>query len=402
MLPSPTPAATELMTPAFSEVRPPNYARAVNTARYVLLEAGIHSFPVSLATVLRYFEITLISYSSLCEKSGFSLQDCITFFGPDGAFAQHSGSPVIFYNNDPNQGNRIRFTIAHELGHYALKHHEEGYSGLLSHPGVNDALYAVMEEEANCFARNFLAPPMTVHALFRLYGLMATHYNMRESRNEWLKVPDTPASPDLPERIHDASLVRSVFQISSKAAGVRCHFLHEDMKSLHPRDRNVPPGLSLVRLWGCPGCGESRPLTSRFCHQCGKANQQIYVWQRGPAEEAVLPPPFLMTPNLRLVRCLYCGYADSDPDALFCVRCGNPVVNACLACGHRNISLSRRCEDCGRPTIFSARRLIPDEPDAPFNYLPPPLPPPGPYTRMKLAEDCRKSPQKKKGRTQTP
>lgn len=55
---------------------------------------------------------------------------------------------IICYNDDQDPGT-IRFALAHELGHYVLKHTEEEAS-------------RITDQEANCFARNFLSPvPVT-------------------------------------------------------------------------------------------------------------------------------------------------------------------------------------------------------------------------------------------------
>jgi len=62
----------------------------------------------------------------------------------DGFTGREGDKYIIYYNDDPAiPAARKRFTIAHELGHYVLKHKVDGDKE---------------EREANCFARNLLAP----------------------------------------------------------------------------------------------------------------------------------------------------------------------------------------------------------------------------------------------------
>jgi len=58
-------------------------------------------------------------------------------------YIYREGKRAIIFYNDRITPEIIRFTIAHELGHYVLGH------------TVDDS---VTDREANCFARNFLCP----------------------------------------------------------------------------------------------------------------------------------------------------------------------------------------------------------------------------------------------------
>ena len=101
--------------------------------------------------------------------------------------------------------------------------------------------------------------------------------------------------------------------------------------------------------------------------------------------------PYSMNQDLRLSKCLYCGQARHDRDARFCIMCGNPIVNKCSECPHRNIAIARYCEKCGRPTLFFLRGLLQPFPAEPSThvYHQPPDPPEGLYARMKRLEDER-------------
>jgi len=64
---------------------------------------------------------------------------------------------------------RQRFTVAHELGHYALSHDPDKYPVLLRFPELNGE--DDIEKEANCFAANLLVPKELLRETIKKYGL---------------------------------------------------------------------------------------------------------------------------------------------------------------------------------------------------------------------------------------
>ena len=81
----------------------------------------------------------------------------------EGALAKDPGAPrwAIFYNTNIEHPGRVRFTLAHELGHYMLHRQNAGPNGFEC--GTRDMLrydtgYGVREEEANAFAACLLMP----------------------------------------------------------------------------------------------------------------------------------------------------------------------------------------------------------------------------------------------------
>ena len=66
---------------------------------------------------------------------------------------------------------RQNFTIAHELGHYLMKHHEQdGYEVLLRNPSAMKN--TPMEQEANCFAANLLVTIMFLREYIDRYSMI--------------------------------------------------------------------------------------------------------------------------------------------------------------------------------------------------------------------------------------
>lgn len=128
------------------------YKEARDTAWETLIKCKITSLPVNLAVVAKLNDITILKYSdSKKELSG------------DGFSLNVNGVNVIYYN-DQKPANRIRFTLAHELGHCLLGHLKFGKTynrnSELDFDGMD-----VHEMQANVFARDLLMPATVLHSL---------------------------------------------------------------------------------------------------------------------------------------------------------------------------------------------------------------------------------------------
>lgn len=134
----------------------PNYQKAEDSA-YKLLEiyGGLDKsvFPIDLPYLIDQLPfINLQSYSSLARKSNTSVdyiqettgsKDGVTFF------CEKRDSYIIEFNDEIEYWPRIRFTLAHELGHIFLGH-------LINSP--YGKVTKTQETEANMFARHLLVP----------------------------------------------------------------------------------------------------------------------------------------------------------------------------------------------------------------------------------------------------
>ena len=117
-----------------------------STVADLIEDWGISVYPFSIWSLLCKMRIRAISYSSLPDGTREELlsksKDAFTIYPPDF----NPVRTVIFYNDDDEARNRerIRFTLAHELGHL-----------ILMHPDVYDEVY---EREADIFANYLLVP----------------------------------------------------------------------------------------------------------------------------------------------------------------------------------------------------------------------------------------------------
>lgn len=129
-----------------------DYLRAVTAAYKERARYDVRSLwfdPFLPATFVK--ELRVCKYSTFCSMYGFSHSELVAEYCSEDGFTLRDGSEyIIVYNDDPSIGeSRRRFTMAHEIGHFVLRHRKK-----------NDA----EEREADCFARNLLAPRLLAKA----------------------------------------------------------------------------------------------------------------------------------------------------------------------------------------------------------------------------------------------
>ena len=347
--------------------RPANYVRPVQLSISVLRDAGIDSFPVSLKQILRHYGIRLMSYEDYCRCNGIDMRVCFNLFGKDGATIENNGKYLIVYNKNATPKDRKRFTLAHELGHIFHRHHRELGVEILQRLWVEKSLYDVMEDEANCFARNLLCPAIAVQTVLRDHGFVYSEYDVEQDRNVWWKVSNAECLPGLPKNLTDYFLVRQSFMVTDSAAKTRCHFLREDLRntSMDGAER-ILNRMKYTAQWRCRKCGALRAAGRDYCFYCGSKNRFSLIIKEAPARPIV----FLRYTGHRFSSCPICGSFDMPYDANYCPICGNAVTNPCiprrihnrdlshllaLADGgsvHLNPPGSRYCLTCGAPTVY--------------------------------------------------
>ncbi|MBQ3557824.1 MAG: ImmA/IrrE family metallo-endopeptidase [Oscillospiraceae bacterium] len=125
-----------------------NYQNARDAAWKILLDCGVERLPVDLKDICRQLGVRVRRYADVRGMSDAALQaDGLTFFS--------WGKPVILYNQDKPPA-RIRFTIAHELGHLVLGHVAPRQRTTVNRePSPTDD---PIETAANQFAARLLAP----------------------------------------------------------------------------------------------------------------------------------------------------------------------------------------------------------------------------------------------------
>lgn len=142
-----------------------SYKKSRDAAWQLLIDMNINELPVKVSKIIRNLGIGLYTYQDneeIIRKFGISellkTSDGFTLLMPN----QYK----IFYDSSKSN-ERIRFTLAHELGHIICKHEfqlmDESYiTTRNSEPSSSDS---IIESEANMFAARLLAPACVLHEL---------------------------------------------------------------------------------------------------------------------------------------------------------------------------------------------------------------------------------------------
>lgn len=115
------------------------YDEIAKIACEVLMDYGINKFPIDVFELAKKMNIKTLKYSEF----DFNERSVLLNGSDDGMSWKYNNQIYIAYN-DLRIKTRIRFTIAHEIGHIVLGHTESNEEN---------------ESEADFFARNLLVPP---------------------------------------------------------------------------------------------------------------------------------------------------------------------------------------------------------------------------------------------------
>lgn len=220
---------------------------------------------------------------------------------------------------------RIRWTLAHEIGHIVLGHLEDFDATSLHRGGLSGGQYQVLEREADIFAAELLAPMPILTALgTETADIIAAI--CRLSRQ-------AAANRERDVKWHAASANRFW-----QAEALRRHF--EPFLSTVPVCSNAAWGL-LVALSHTRAKGDMYPVTQKLA--------------------------FVDTdPQGRFLTCPRCGNSEFAADASYCKLCGLYLFNECsdasartpYECGKRNDGDARYCEWCGAETLLLRQGLL--------------------------------------------
>ncbi len=144
----------------------PRYRYAIEEADKLLFEFDIDQFPIDPISIIKQLKNCYIfSWQKLKKNTGIDdplnlrknkLEGrCVRFHEENNDYY------LIVYDKNVSNPNRIRWTIAHELGHIILGH--LAYDELLNNDGsFNENKYAVLEREAHQFAAELLSPAWVI------------------------------------------------------------------------------------------------------------------------------------------------------------------------------------------------------------------------------------------------
>jgi len=129
------------------------------------LPSDILCFPFDIRKAVNTLEkCKMHAYQNFAWRNRVPLQDVIDFCQSEtGCTHKQDDKYIIMYNGSskfPNE--RIKYTIAHELGHIILGHHEIIRQQQIAQ---NDRIDKALEREANYFAACILCPIPIIHQM---------------------------------------------------------------------------------------------------------------------------------------------------------------------------------------------------------------------------------------------
>lgn len=138
-----------------------DYKTARDAAWQTLIRFKVSKMPVRISDGIKQMGISLAPYSK-SETFLTRLGLGTLLRETDGISVQIRGKYYIFYRGDMTPG-RIRFTVAHELGHIVLGHLEgQTHTTKNREPRKDDE---PIEQMANVFASRLLAPACVLYEL---------------------------------------------------------------------------------------------------------------------------------------------------------------------------------------------------------------------------------------------
>lgn len=311
-----------------------NYNKAVKTAVEVLEDYDIPQAPVDLQIIFNALcrEIALITYNEFMEYTGKTYNEVIRFFDSEmGACCYNpQTSQYIIYYNAALSESWTRFTLAHELGHIFLGHHQKAGTEILNRTFISKRTYNEYEKEANAFARNLLSPAPLA----------------------WLAIDEG----DSKNPNYDLEIA---FDITESAANVRVKMIHRDLRDYSSEMKSIVSKIYLRYQRSCPKCKARLSPASKYCMICGNAQLGKNLWF------ASMPPDIPLNESGTFERCPCCGNGNITRNSNYCRICGTPIKNICLGNihdgrtyeKHYNRSFAMFCEECGSPTIYKYRGI---------------------------------------------
>jgi hypothetical protein len=325
-----------------------DYRQPIIEALAVLEDAGISCFPVNLYKIEQQYKnlLTLRSYKSFMANKGISREDCFNYFGSEDGAAVSIGNKYIIFYNEQRSKRRIRFTIAHEMGHVFLDHHDKYKKTILKRDGVGEKLYDLLEKEANCFARNLLCPAYHTERLLQAHGIS----RVARGQESWVRTKETQTTANLRTIFHAETLIENAFEVSTIAAEKRLVFLRTDINKYRGNSIDWKPTSHIQQTasWCCYHCGFERFSGSACCTECGQ-NHFVYQVRTSSLQYTTTK----LNKQNQFSICPVCGVEDYSEEAEFCKICGTPLFNACTHDpAHLNYPESKYCYICGNTTAF--------------------------------------------------
>lgn len=155
----------------------PNYPLVYRTVKNVRqkLSPSFKPSMKELINLLRADGVAVNTYDQFAKSNGVDLERVPSLLGSEeGATLYDGWRHLLYYDKHQSNQSRKNWTITHEAGHIFLGHLQKS---LIDNTRMSSNVLNVMEQEANFFAKEFLAPSSLVLAIVSTYTTRPTIYD---------------------------------------------------------------------------------------------------------------------------------------------------------------------------------------------------------------------------------
>lgn len=305
----------------------PKYARykyCIEKSIKFIFEESINKFPFDSDTIIKKYKWARIKYEDLAKEHNLNLSDIIDAYQSEDGYSIYNGRNYTIAYNNTHIPKRIYFTKLHEIGHIFLNHFVDFEETILNRSNMTKSEYKVLENEANCFARNVIAPAVIVK-----------HLEL-----------DTPTK------------ISNYFGITKRCAKTRLDLLYYDLKHISEEDELHQLALFEKYLYKkqCLNCKNGTiDKNILYCPICG---DEDIIWGDG---EMIYDSIELNERNKTKI-CPVCKNENTDIEGNFCQICGTQILNECTRynCNSTLSGDARYCSFCGYESTFSIDKLLKD------------------------------------------
>ncbi|EJC6460102.1 ImmA/IrrE family metallo-endopeptidase [Listeria monocytogenes] len=293
----------------------PNYGKAQYLAYKTVQNSGQNKLPLSIKKLIRSFpNISLQKYTVFAKRRELSMEEVYAITNSEEGCLWMNGKNkfIILYNDTKKNTKRIRFTLAHELGHYILKHNRLLGKTKLSRYSLSSEEYDVFEKEANYFAKRLLAPiPLVDLYVANWERIMAT--NIVSAFDTSYTVADRIIE-DLHRRYERSMITQEK------------HPMTENFIDFINRDSN-----SKI----CTNCSGLQSREHKFCMYCRgtsfiQSSPKNYVLYYKKRSKTMIYSKIKTNEEGTPYYCPRCGAQELDNNFKYCPYCSIYIHNVCL------------------------------------------------------------------------
>ncbi len=299
---------------------------------YEFVNDNVLCFPIDLFKLSKNLGWKILTYEQMAKTNNCTIEDICNCLGPDGYSIYNGHNYIIAYNNTINSIGRINFTLAHEIGHIVLKHHKDFEITSILQNNSSESEYKILENEANCFARNLLAPAPLVKQM------------------------------SLWDRLFS---IGNDFAITASAAKTRLSFLKNDLYYLN--DQQIQEFQDKYKSFKtCDNCRNTHlNINNSYCPLCG--NKKLVIGDGFMIYKSEIE----VDDKKKAKICPKCGN-EEILEGDYCKICGLDLYNRCTnyeldnlgntvgGCGEICDSNARYCHKCGSTTTYYANAILCD------------------------------------------